>query len=713
MKKALLTIFISNILFSSIDFDGHVNNDEWANADKYLIPYEVEPGYNTPAKYKTEAFITHDDNYLYVGFKAYGNQDNTRARIRSRDSIYYLNDFVDIGIDTYADGRYTVSFSVNPKGSIGDRKYSSFWPDASYNVEFEGNGHFTDYGYEAELRIPFTSIDFPETDQQKWKIYFLRKLYENDNETRYLSNKDIEGAGCRICQSDIFYEFSGVKKKSKKRLIPSITANSSAERNDLGEMKRNSPESEISLGGIYELGGNNLEFTINPDFSQIEADESKIDVNSTTALRFEERRIFFNEGRDFLQSRLNSVYTRSINNPSYAVKIFNRGDKHSYYFLDAEDRDTPIIIPGSQRSYSAILGKSHANIFSYKYNLDRGQYLTFLSTNRSYDGGGSGLLYSSRGYIILDKQYSASFEIAKSETDEPISDAITTTNGTKNHTYALDGESFSGYGGRFTFRSNTEKWGWNYEFETKSPDFRTDLGFTSENNWKKHSVSGDYKYRSDGLFKFIRLDGANVIMKNYQNDVLGQMTRIGSKIEFNNAFEVELRAETWNKFQFDDYVFNDTYEYKIDINYSTPKIFFKVSNDWGDAIARNIAVPELGDRKNISANAWVNVTDQLFVGANIRQSKLTSKITGEDFFSGYIGSVKTTYQFNKNSFVKLNYEYNNFNEDSYLQALFQWQPDSATIFYFGGTFNREDIAGTWENESSQIYMKFQYLFNFD
>ena len=66
MKKVLLTIFISNVLFSSIDFDGHVNDDEWANADKYLIPYEVEPGYNTPAKYKTEAFITNDDNYLYV-----------------------------------------------------------------------------------------------------------------------------------------------------------------------------------------------------------------------------------------------------------------------------------------------------------------------------------------------------------------------------------------------------------------------------------------------------------------------------------------------------------------------------------------------------------------------------------------------------------------------------------------------------------------------
>ena len=92
MKRVLFFIFISNLLFGDINFDGHVNEDEWAQADKHLISYEVEPGYNTPAKFKTEAFITHDDYFLYVGFKAYGNQDNIRARIRSRDSIYYLND---------------------------------------------------------------------------------------------------------------------------------------------------------------------------------------------------------------------------------------------------------------------------------------------------------------------------------------------------------------------------------------------------------------------------------------------------------------------------------------------------------------------------------------------------------------------------------------------------------------------------------------------
>ena len=54
------------------------------------------------------------------------------------------------------------------------------------------------------------------------------------------------------------------------------------------------------------------------------------------------------------------------------------------------------------------------------------------------------------------------------------------------------------------------------------------------------------------------------------------MTRVGSRIEFNNPFEIQLRAETWNKFQFDTYVFNDTYEYEVELSYSTPKVFLNL-----------------------------------------------------------------------------------------------------------------------------------------
>ena len=85
----------------------------------------------------------------------------------------------------------------------------------------------------------------------------------------------------------------------------------------------------------------------------------------------------------------------------------------------------------------------------------------------------------------------------------------------------------------------------------------------------------------------------------------------------------------------------------------------------------------------------------------------------ENYFAGYLTTIRGLYQFDKNSFIRVVQEYNDFNDNGYTQLLFQWQPNSATIFYFGGTFNQEDIEGTWEIESSQIYMKFQYLFNFD
>ena len=186
--------------------------------------------------------------------------------------------------------------------------------------------------------------------------------------------------------------------KSKSPLVIIPYSNGQISRNY--EDKINS--SDFSFGGDAKISignGMNLDLTFNPDFSQVEADQSKIDVNSTTALRFDEKRIFFNEGKDFLSSDLATVYTRSINDPEYAIKLYNRGEKHSYYFLDAEDATTPIIVPGYQRSYSGLLGSSHANIFSYNYNIEKGQNIGFLATNRDYEEGGSSSLYLSLIHI--------------------------------------------------------------------------------------------------------------------------------------------------------------------------------------------------------------------------------------------------------------------------------------------------------------------------
>ena len=715
MKFVPLAFLYPFLLLADIIFDGSVDLVEWENAEKFEIPVETRPSYNTNAEHKTDVYMLNDTFYLYIGFKVYGNKDFIRAQIRSRDGIFYTNDSVIFGIDTYGDGRYYIGFGANPLGSILDYKEGSRGePERSYNIEFEANSTLTDYGYDVELKIPFSSINYPEDENHKWKILFIRKLYNKGVESRYLSHKVIAGAGCVVCQSNLYYQPGNISQKSKKRLIPTITANTSTFRDDNNSLQSNAADYELSLNGLYEISNNNFEFTINPDFSQVEADETQIDVNSTTALRYPERRIFFNEGADFLNTDSSAVYTRAINSPSYALKIYNRGDKHSYYLLDAEDEQTQLIIPGVQKSYSAMLGKSHANIFSYQYNIDNGQYISFLSTNRSYEDGGNGFLYLTRGLFLLDEKYALRFELAESQTDEPTNDLISTDDFSDDYTYQLDGESFHGYSAMLAMSRSTENWFTNLWMGTKSPNFRTDLGFTTENNWIANNLRHEYRFRSSGLIRSGEVGISTKFIHDYDDILLQQEYEINGEINLSNQFEFRSGYKVNKKISFEGNSFSDLTNTNFSTTFSpSGKFYIRAGLNFGESIARRLSEPVIGDALNYNISSRYQFTDEFNVRIQYRFQELMDQYSNEDFFSGYISSIRGTYQFDRNSRLRVVHEYNDFNNDSYTQALFQWQPDSATIFYIGGTINQEDIEGTWEQEGSQIYMKFQYLFNFD
>jgi hypothetical protein len=298
--------------------------------------------------------------------------------------------------------------------------------------------------------------------------------------------------------------------------------------------------------------------------------------------------------------------------------------------------------------------------------------------------------------------------------DEPLSDVINTPNVSKEHTYNLDGESFNGYGGVFGISRDTQNWSTKYFFATKSPNYRSDLGFTTENNWKKHSIEHKYKYRSDGFIRKGNVEIRKDLMFDYDGIIIDQETVVSTRVELKNQFNVNFSWDNSHKISYEGYVFNDVKDYNIGVSYSpSEKFWMRFGYDWGDSVARNIDVPEIGKRTNYSFNSSFQLNDQFRLQYNFRKNQLENQTTKENYFSGYITSLKGTYQLDKDSFFKVVHEYNNFNEDSYTQALFQWQPDSATIFYFGGTIDQEDIEGTWAVEGSQIYMKLQYLFNFD
>ena len=95
-----------------------------------------------------------------------------------------------------------------------------------------------------------------------------------------------------------------------------------------------------------------LNATINPDFSQVEADSAQLNVNERFALFFPEKRPFFLEGADFFGTPLFAFFTRTIADPSSGVKLTGKQGRNAFGVLAAEDRITNLLFPSFETSAS-------------------------------------------------------------------------------------------------------------------------------------------------------------------------------------------------------------------------------------------------------------------------------------------------------------------------------------------------------------------------
>ena len=164
---------------NQINIDGVINYREVEDSKVFDINNEISPGYNIPSTNKTLAYMTYTSKFLYVGFQAY--RDDVKAAVLPRDDFRMFGtgqDMVSIQIDTYGDARNWVGLVANALGSqldasrIEPRGVQQGGPGAEgwspeSNYDYETAGRLTDFGYEVEFKIPFSSISFPNSKNQK------------------------------------------------------------------------------------------------------------------------------------------------------------------------------------------------------------------------------------------------------------------------------------------------------------------------------------------------------------------------------------------------------------------------------------------------------------------------------------------------------------------------------------------------------------------
>ena len=285
---------------SSITFDGQVDLEEWGNAQVATNFIGSGTFQGEDALLKTEARLMYDDTNLYVGFKAYVDKDDLRYSITKRDNLDDKDDRVWINIDAFDDESLTYGIGVSAGGAQIDGR-ATYGFDQSLDLTYETKVQIFDNRYEVEMVIPFSSLRYSVAPVQTWRIDFGRGFTLSDELTRYVYwTSRVGGIECQTCQLGFLENIEPPKQtRGDVEYIPSVVAGVS----DDFTTNTSSSTDEASLFMKYPISSVDLlEIALNPDFSQIESDDIKNDVNTVNALYFEEKRPFFSQSVRFSTS---------------------------------------------------------------------------------------------------------------------------------------------------------------------------------------------------------------------------------------------------------------------------------------------------------------------------------------------------------------------------------------------------------------------------
>ena len=713
---------------SEIIIDGIISEDERKKSLKTTVDYEWEPGYNTPARLETELYMSYNESSLYVGVIAYGDPENIRGQVRPRDQMEGdLNeDTIFLRFDPFQDARSVFLLASNAYGSQLDlRARNAISDDERYDMTFnalyETKSSITDDGYIVEFLIPFNSIPYPSGENQEWGFNVMRFYKLEGTRVANISDQYDRDNPCRICQISGKLIMKDVEFKSKTELLPFISGNLIGDRG----LVSNNPidyqktASEIGIGLKYDFSPSSaIELTINPDFSQVEADETQIDINSAYALQYPELRPYFNKGMDLLNFLDNAFYSRTINAPSISSKITSAGKKSRSILLTAVDQNTPYLIGGEDKSYFGEGGASYANAFRYQRVINNGLKYGFFTTNRYYEGGGYGNLFGIDGLLTVNKIWRIQFELIKNFNEEPIADWIDTDDLFSGKSVELNGEKFNGSANYFRVSRQTENWNSYLFYKAISSNFRADLGFVPKNNRKWFTLSHGYDKILDKDY-----------LKRFTFNMKGDLSHNFSNKLKSKSLDIDLSITTIGRTQI-------SYKYSVNFfrnylgvdynNFSkstltlvgapSKKLTFQARATFGKEIAFNEDLPEIGKESSFFILFNYKVGNNLSISPSLRFSSLKKIDGSEHFYNGYISRVSSRYQFNNDLSLRLISEYNKFTDTFYVQPLLEWNPNPSTIFYVGGnqsSINDFDLMpedfNPFRINRSQFFIKFQYL----
>lgn len=281
------------------NIDGIIYDQSWEKVAWSGGYIEWSPEENTEPVEQTFLKILYDDKNLYVAFKCLDKDSKGVVRRLSRRDGFD-GDWVEINIDSNHDLTTAFSFTITAAGVKGEEFISNngaFW-DATWNPIWYAETNIDEEGWTAEIRIPLSQLRFGKADDQVWGIQSTRRYFRT--EERSVWQRSPQNAAGWVSSFGELHGLRGLTPQKQIEIQPYAVSTLETYEAEAGNPFRDGSDVGLNAGIDGKIGITSdlkLDFTINPDFGQVEADPSAIALDGFQIF-FPEQRPFFIESKN-------------------------------------------------------------------------------------------------------------------------------------------------------------------------------------------------------------------------------------------------------------------------------------------------------------------------------------------------------------------------------------------------------------------------------
>lgn len=720
LASALVTLFLvpystANVTVARtaepIAIDGSIDEPAWASAPviEDFVGFRPEEG-RAPSQ-RTRVRILRDDHRLYFAFEALDTHPaGIRGKLSDRDAISD-DDFVALIVDPFQDGRRAFILLVNPVGSQSDCVFveGSFGDDCTWDLVFSSAGRTGPDGYTVEVAVPFSNIRF-DPSREAWGLQLLRWIARESEQLTWPERRSALGSPLK--QMGTMRGMGGIPARTSVAIIPELTVGAGpgavagthlAERGEVGD--HDAASGDAGLTAKISRPNGALDLTVNPDFSQVESDAARIAFNERFALYYNEKRPFFLEGRELFVTPWDVVYTRTISDPLYGIKLTGKSGPSAFAILHALDESPapstldPRWTPEAYRDQPAI-----TTIGRIATEVAPDATLGALFTDK-HVGGAWNRVAGADVSVLPTVDTRVAVHVLGSATDHP------------------DGTYETGDAAKVRLFRNGPVFNWFSWYEQTTPGFRAEAGFIRRAGYREAGVQPSWRFetgRKTGLLA-VSVEPGFSILNVIDSTDRERFASVAADASFRSGYVTTKLSSGVERFR------NERLDKRWHVHQEiggTPLswLSFTLLVTGGEGIAYFAEEPYVGGTSVVALDIGVRPSERFSIGVSSRRSVFSAddpsdaaaqqlgRRGDETEFDVTVGRLTSQFFFTRSISLRVIGDFDGASRTAAPSVLLGWRPGPGTVVYAGWQDAFPTDGSEERRPGRAAFLKLSYLF---